>query len=349
MPKLLIFFGAGASKAFADIPTMKDMVPLFENELKGEPEMLYLYSEIVGSLKEVCPDRLDLEAVFSTLHGIANGRTVKDLGFHATFEAKRLGVFSVPPPSPETQRIGQRLLKKFEDFVTSECEIRPISEENLFKLYSRFSELLPAGAKDKKLYAGHNIWFSPEWAIYTTNYDLCIETVCREAGIEINRGSVYDSRFDRRILRPDVLKAEGFKIVKLHGSLSWYRRQDDVEVEYPEGAPTRGTEAQRIRERVMLYPIEEKAMYEEPYIVLISHFRQDLKTAPKWLFIGYRFNDPFLLRIIEYCSNNEKRVGVLHPEAQMLIQERLTNVRGTKTPFEGRFEEDSLLQSIRNL
>jgi len=349
MSELLVFFGAGASKALANIPTMKDMVPLFEQELKQEPQMVELYSGIVDALREPYADRLDLEAVFSVLNGIASGRTFEDIGFHATYEAKRLGVPASKPPSSDIQAVAGKLMMKFENFVARKCEMAPEAKTGLIKLYSQFTDILPASDKAKgqviPFHEEDPIWYSrSHWAFYTTNYDLCIENVCSDARIEIERGSDYDRGLDRRIVRPERLGLDTFKIVKLHGSLSWYRRKDGMQLEYPEGVPTR----ESIEGRVMLYPIEEKAMYEEPYIILINHFRQDLKKARRWLFIGYRFNDPFLLRIIQYCSHKEKRVGLVHPRAADLIETRLKQVDAAKTAFVRTFGDDILLGELQN-
>lgn len=342
MPQLLIFLGAGASKAFANIPTMKEMVDLFEEEIREEKDMLRLYSSVVDALKDMYPERIDLEAVFTVLNGIATGRTLRDLGFLATYEAKRLGVTLASSVDPETQTLAKRLLKKYEEFIASSAEIKEGSKANLFELYRMFSEIPPPSNKQKVSFEGHDLWWSGQWAVYTTNYDLCIETICSDAGIEIQRGSYFDSRINRRILRPDYTQTgtnlgsdNVFKIVKLHGSLSWYRRKDGLELEYSEGVPTRDL----LQGRIMLYPLEEKALYEEPYILLVNYFRQDLKLAPKWLFIGYRFNDPFLLRIIEYCSRTGKSIGVIHPDATNLINTKLDTVLGSKQGFDAKFDD----------
>jgi hypothetical protein len=109
MAQLLIFLGAGACKAFADIPTMKEMVSLFKDTLKSESQLDTLYSEIADSLKETYPDRLDLEAVFSVVDGISKKRTFKDMGFHATYEAKRLKALPSEPCSPETVNLATQL------------------------------------------------------------------------------------------------------------------------------------------------------------------------------------------------------------------------------------------------
>jgi hypothetical protein len=141
-----------------------------------------------------------------------------------------------------------------------------------------------------------------------------------------------------RILPPEQLVQEGFRIIKLHGSLSWYRRKDGLLVEYPDGKPTRETESQQIQESLMIYPIEEKALHEEPYIILMNAFRRHLRTSKKWLFIGYRFNDPFLLRMIEYCSDSTKKIGLIHPDADNLMRTRLSEVSGLKRGFGDKFD-----------
>lgn len=299
-------------------------------------------------MKEAYPERLDLEAVFSVLNGVAKGRTIKDLGFYATFLAKQCGV-SFSNPLQSMQDVAQRLLKKYEEFVIRECEIKPDNEDNLMKLYQKLSGILETQNRQSKPYKDGKIWFSPTWAIYTTNYDLSIETTCREAEIELNRGSYYEPATQRHVLKPEMLQGDKFKIIKLHGSLSWYRREDGLMVEYPDGKPSRETEATRIKERLMIYPIEEKAMYEDPYLSLLNSFRDDLGYSPKWLFIGYRFNDPFLLRIIEYSSRAEKQIAIVHPDAEKLKTEKLSQVSGTISTLSGKFGfNESLFENIQN-
>lgn len=195
------------------------------------------------------------------------------------------------------------------------------------------------------------IWYSPAWAFYTTNYDTCIERICMEARIPIANGFEYDQGNRRSLFRPRQLilstlgEGSAFRIVKLHGSVSWYRLKDGSLIDFPEGAPPRGA----VDGRVMLYPIEEKKMYEEPHILLLNAFREDLKNTPKWLFIGYRFNDPFLLRIIEYCSDKGKKMAVVHPQAEEIIRARLKEVHAQITPIPRKFsDDDTVIGEIGN-
>jgi len=350
MPDILIFLGAGASKAFADIPTMKEMVTLLEKGLTSEDTALReLYRDIVDSLKGTSEDHLDLEAVLSVLNGISKGRTLKELGFYSTYWTKKQGLDPSKGPDDDLKALANKLRDFLEKSINSYCEIKPKVKSGLFGIYSKFSEILPAQDKHgPKKHDGRDFWESNRWAIYTTNYDLSIETICRDAGLALNKGVEIDQQHDLRVVHPEKLAEENFKIVKLHGSISWYLRNDGLIAEYPEGKPTSQWEAEKLREQIMLYPVEEKAMYEEPYIILLNQFRFDLKRSPKWLFIGYSFNDPFLLRIIEYCSDSAKRMIVIHPSASGLRTNRLGSVKASVITSEKRFGDETLWGELGN-
>jgi hypothetical protein len=343
LPDLIFFFGAGASKAFANIPTMKDMVADFEKEIEDDNELKGLYQRICQIIGKRYPGRLDLEAVFSVLNGIASDRKLGDYGFHAAYEASRRSVDPTPRP-PTEQAVAKKLIERYEEFIIKSCEIDEKNIYHMLRLYSRLLEKAPGTRNQGQAtkYSKDPIWWSQTWAFYTTNYDTCIERICMEAGITIENGFQYDpgkrrSFFSPRNLIMSTLGGNAFKIVKLHGSVSWYRLKDGSLIDFPEGVPPKGT----VEGRVMLYPIEEKKMYEEPHIILLNAFREDLKGTPKWLFIGYRFNDPFLMRIIEYCSDPSKKMAIVHPNAEEIIKTRLTDVRGQITPISRRFSDEA--------
>ncbi len=346
MPDLIFFLGAGASKAFASIPTMKDMVTDFEKEIEHDSDLMELYSEAREIIAKRFPDRVDLEAVCSVLNGVASGRRLEDYGFHAAYDVAKIGVREPDRTNDPAKVLAGKLIERYEDFITRCCEIDDRNIPQMLRLYSRLTDKVNSSKSEghKTRYPNDPIWYSRGWAFYTTNYDLCIERTCMEARIPIENGFEYDAAMKRSLFRPrslimSTLSADyaRFKTIKLHGSVSWYRLKDGSLIDFPEGAPPKGT----VDGRLMLYPIEEKKMYEEPYITLINAFREDLKNTPKWLFIGYRFNDPFLLRIIEYCSDEGKKMAIVHPQAEGLIKARLTDVRARITPISTRFFDDA--------
>ena len=66
----LAFLGAGASKPFG-IPTMQEMVDKFEERLERDDAKCFaLYSRIKSTLVSAYGNSIDIESVFSVLHGI---------------------------------------------------------------------------------------------------------------------------------------------------------------------------------------------------------------------------------------------------------------------------------------
>jgi hypothetical protein len=103
----LIFLGAGASKAFAEIPTMKEMITDFEKQLPSQDPAFYkLYRDILDSLKGIYPEGLDLEAILSVLNGISKGRAAKELSFYSSYWAKKAGLDPLKGPAADLQGVA---------------------------------------------------------------------------------------------------------------------------------------------------------------------------------------------------------------------------------------------------
>src|SRR2546428_10987855 len=94
MVEPLFFFGAGASRPF-DIPTMKEMVTQFRKELSesksdGIDDEVRLYDDVESILREKF-GAVDLESVFTVIDGLAQGKTLMEVGYYATYRASRKG------------------------------------------------------------------------------------------------------------------------------------------------------------------------------------------------------------------------------------------------------------------
>ncbi|WP_323116459.1 SIR2 family protein, partial [Klebsiella variicola] len=79
----------------------------------------------------------------------------------------------------------------------------------------------------------------PRLKIFTTNYDLTFETAASELGMMVVDGFSYTGirRFDGKYFNYDVIKrdendhdfVEGvFQLFKLHGSVSWLRKNGQI-------------------------------------------------------------------------------------------------------------------------
>src|SRR5438046_7124475 len=159
----LFFFGAGSSARFG-IPTMKDMVLQFKDELskqsgKDIDEEVQLYVGVEDILRNDF-NRVDLEAVFSVIDGIAGGLTPKELGYLATFFVRRARdptLFN--PPSPEIQNSARRLLGKFQDFVKRVCWVKPEMLNEIMSAYVNFFPTVKrafGGYAESLIYNGTN-------------------------------------------------------------------------------------------------------------------------------------------------------------------------------------------------
>src|SRR5438093_12237144 len=101
---------------------MKEMVSEFQRELantsgKGIRDEVLLYSRVATSLTQSF-GRVDLESIFTVVDGIAQGKTLKDLGYFATFLAtNRRFATILRPPLREDRETAQTLRDRTEAFI----------------------------------------------------------------------------------------------------------------------------------------------------------------------------------------------------------------------------------------
>ena len=142
MVEPLFFFGAGASRPF-DIPTMKEMVTQFRKELSesksdGISDEVGLYDDVESLIRDEFGS-VDLESVFTVIDALAQGRTLKEVGYYPTYLAARRGSHSLlDPPSTDYQATARRLRGRFESFVKRVCWVRPDKLKNILKTYLPF-------------------------------------------------------------------------------------------------------------------------------------------------------------------------------------------------------------------
>ena len=126
----LVFLGAGASAPF-NIPTMTKMVTKFEEHLKQNniPES-YLYTEIKSTLeKGYNASQVDIESVFSVIHGIADSVTPQELGAYPYYYIQKFG--SVGKFSDKEIKDAKTLQNILEEFIKTECRFLGTDDEKL--------------------------------------------------------------------------------------------------------------------------------------------------------------------------------------------------------------------------
>lgn len=324
MAPILFFLGSGASAPF-ELPTMKDLVPRFEESLRQfRPPVqseIDLYCSIRNTLfKEY--DYSDLESVFSVLEDLSNNIEYRSLGFTPMYELAKLHKKGNQTITDETtQNYSKSLLGKFVQFIKNEYEVDRRSQDDeikriFFDLYDTVGRSLKSWTESKtdKKTLHHEFW-----PIYTTNYDLVQERFWEDI-TDINDLS---KRNERGLEVIDVTQtfARGprVKLVKLHGSLNWYKIEGREIVKSEKDRVQFGGKV--VKGRMMLYPIQQKDLYLEPWFTLLNGFKKDLEETKIWIIIGYSFHDLFIKEIFLESLKNGKKMVIVDPNAKIIKKE----------------------------
>jgi hypothetical protein len=157
--------------------------------------------------------------------------------------------------------------------------------------------------------------------VFTTNYDMAIETAARRARFNVIDGFGYgDREFDggsfdldfvrRRPQEQLALEPSVFHLLKLHGSVDWDGSGGSVRKVVVEPAT-----------HVLIYPSVAKYQlsYQQPYLEFMSRFQIALRQPDVGLIVvGFGFNDEHLVAPIEAAlrSNIGLRAVIVTPEAR---------------------------------
>ncbi len=140
----------------------------------------------------------------------------------------------------------------------------------------------------------------PRVKLFTTNYDLCIETAAVRLGIVLIDGFSHsaEQRFNRDHFDHDIVRraASGtkadyldgvFHLYKLHGSVDWRRRTDQVVIRSLGAAGKNNLP-------VLIYPRSSKYQeaFESPYLDMFSALQAALREPDTTLIVsGFGFAD----------------------------------------------------------
>jgi len=321
MVEPLFFFGAGASRPFG-IPTMKEMVIQFKKELseskaEGIDDEVKLYDDIESTLRKEF-GATDLESVFTVVDALAQGKTLKDVGYYAVFLA-RMGVFPMLSPPSEFQTTAQRLRGRFESFVKRVCWLKTDKLEAVLETYLPFlSKVFNAtgGPTNTFTHKGTGYNYNPLWNFFTTNYDNVLEVFWR-VGVRqatLNTGFQYEPSTKSEIWSRDTILQQNLRLVKLHGSITWWKEQGTGVIVEKDQPPDTSYVPRKFGEQIILYPIQQKDTLIPPYFDMFYAFRQALEQTRKWIVIGYSFADEIIRAMLARASTSETVLVLVHPD-----------------------------------
>ena len=162
--------------------------------------------------------------------------------------------------------------------------------------------------------------------VATTNYDLCFEAFCARYYAPYSNGfshSGVEHEFD---FNPDLFdNPRGIPLLKLHGSIDWWKTDANRVIESQYAAPGHLLRSgERITDVCIRYPVNDKQLFEYPYLELYSRLGRFLRKSQVWLFIGYSFGDPSIRNLVVDLARPEKKIIVVHPRSDQLL---LSNLR----------------------
>lgn len=164
------------------------------------------------------------------------------------------------------------------------------------------------------------------YPVYTTNYDFALEYVAEQAGITIHDNFISDGQ--RLLWNPDVEfpLGEGFTIVKLHGSVTWYSNKDRV-IEKLYHFTDLNTAGENV-ERLVIAPTRFKDIYDQHFFALYSHFLAALSSASVLVVAGHSLRDDYLrAAVVERCRKGSFSVVVVDPTFPTLLAKEVTPER----------------------
>jgi len=140
----------------------------------------------------------------------------------------------------------------------------------------------------------------PRVKLFTTNYDLCIETAGLRLGVVLIDGFSHsaEQRFNRDHFDHDIVRRAAsstkadyldgvFHLYKLHGSVDWRRRSDEVVIRSVE-------DPGEDRMPVLIYPRSSKYQeaFESPYLDMFAALQAALREPDTTLIVsGFGFAD----------------------------------------------------------
>jgi hypothetical protein len=144
--------------------------------------------------------------------------------------------------------------------------------------------------------------------IATLNYDRSIELAAQLSDIPLSGDP--PARLD-----PNLLKAPGIRLLKLHGSIDW---------EWASSRAQAGAMPQRLVRKVspgeesrgepaLIFGARGKLRADGPFLTLLALFEEALSWATRLIVIGYSFRDPHVNEMIRRWTANSGTMVIVDP------------------------------------
>jgi len=313
--EIIVLLGAGASKD-AEIPHSADMIKKVEELINSEDRNWNCFRDLYNYIRSSIYYSDGISGKFDNNVNYNIERLVNTLDELRRKEEHPLYPFigSWNPRLIEITGRDFELLGKFKDaIITKLREWVALRHEDIADYY--------LGLVNFKNEYQHPL------RIFTLNYDLCVERVCKTAIIE--RGFDENKKWNWRRFSHNENDPKDMFLYKLHGSTNW---QKDENGELTYASP------ESVAKPEIIFGTTYKLQYLDPFLFFAYQFRQWSLEAKVIISIGYGYGDEhingmirqaldanqqhFLLSVSPLFSNEGKKENEAKTKEEIEILER---------------------------
>ena len=316
----MLFIGAGCSKAVGS----KDLLGLTlkaKDELKknGYGDVL---TQIEARLESVNKNHqffnereIDLEVILSILNASTDYKgALKEMGPFTIYLSAFADITKL-----SVQQIGAEDLTRMRNMIGKviTTNVKTYSKDKAVRYYRDLFQI-PIDLDNKYKTFTDTTNSPPLFAhTVTTNYDRVIENFYEDVyGKPPRIGFIVDEKTQERYLDTEGIISGKYRAsntsieyLKLHGSIDWWIRSSDKRIVQREHS--KSLRGEKYPGQLMLFPVYEKHISEDPYFALYYYFRHLLNINNAYLVIGYSFRDPSI--------NNAFRDALTNKPASRII------------------------------
>ena len=288
---------------------MQEMVAEFEQKLThNDPELFDLYSDIKNKLIEEYGDsKTDIETMLSVISGIVINPKPTALGpfvfYYISTNYSEIKLLS------DKAENAKKLQKQIKDYIKSVCKVN--TQDDVSKIYKKsYVPLFEHMDGRKKGYDG--VVLADDWKAYTTNYDNIFEDFWNSLQRPHDHFEQTGDSAKYFFMAKQLGNDHTFS--KLHGSLDWTKEVDTRKLIKK---TTTGFNLSLTSGQIMLFPMQQKDLYLQPWFTLLQDLKMGLSTKEKWYAVGYAFNDEFIRNMFEESlERSDVKLVIINPEAE---------------------------------
>lgn len=326
---MILLLGAGASKYFG-IPTTFEMPDFLWSTI--ESRMNQGVKNLWQDIKRVFGEKFDLEILLTVTDDLS--KPYIEMKKNMAAATASFIIDSNTSVNQMNQIYREESAKKLSIEIRN--ELRKVvndaprrQKESILRCYDRLFHLLPNYGGGSRLLNGPDIQIAAgPISIFSTNYDLCVETYFYERKIDFTDGMIRR----RGPLFLDVAQfmkePSAYELIKMHGSINWFKNKKGEILEWPFQQSDREEMlreylpfGEQIIEDVIIYPTEtggDRRVMQSPYADFYHLLRQRFASDPTIFIIGFSLREQRICGLIDdviHSVSKSVKIILVDPKA----------------------------------